>query len=112
MSDISTPDVQLLWASHCPNVELARQRLRTAFRRLNLTSDWISWNIHAPNCPSELRRYGSPTILVDGRDIVEFNGGDTDGDCCRIYCNADGIFDGAPAVDTIVAALQSARGSS
>lgn len=99
--------VQLLWSPDCPNVDTARARLEKAFDCLGLDPDFNSRNIEAPQTPSELRGYGSPTILVDGRDIAGHSPAPTDGDCCRVYGDGD-EFDVAPDVDAIVDALRRA----
>lgn len=67
---------------------------------------WIEWDLGAPDCPPRVRGYGSPTVLVAGKDVA----GDTAGagnPCCRLYLNGAGVFAAAPSVDEIVAALVS-----
>ncbi len=55
--------------------------------------------------PNYDKQYGSPTILVDEQ------GSESDFNCCRVYTNADGRFQGMPTVEKIVAALQGGNGS-
>ena len=96
------PKVELLYDSDCPNVALARANLRCAFVRANVEARWSERRIDE----NDASRVGSPTILVDGSDVVPQGRGD--GACCRIYAGADGLR-GAPSVDSIVAALRAAQ---
>ncbi len=56
-----------------------------------------------------MRGYGSPTILVDGRDIEGVGPAD-DICCCRLYADAASGFQGAPSVQSIASALQISSG--
>ena len=69
--------VQLIFFTGCPHVELARDLLRRAgvpFEDVDTSS---------PSSPADLRNWGSPTILVDGRDVA--GGLPGGGSACRIY---------------------------
>jgi len=57
-----------------------------------------------PESPDYVRKYGSPTILVDGEDVA----GEAPGDgaaSCRMYMDNNGRRDVVPSVDVIVSAL-------
>lgn len=103
--------VELIYDKACPNVESARSRLRRALVSAGIAPHWQEWEASAAETPSYARGYGSPTILVDGRDVAgEGPGPDGEGHC-RIYAlEAEGPS-GVPAVDDIVRALKTGRGS-
>lgn len=50
--------------------------------------------------PEELKRWGSPTILVNGRDIT--GAAENDANCCRIYSGPGGL----PEQQDVVSALE------
>lgn len=94
--------VDLLFVDDCPHVERARQNLLTALRECGMNEHWEEWDLASSLTPLHLRGYGSPTILIDGRDLT----GATDhanpgaaGAACRL--------DEVPSVDAIGAALRS-----
>lgn len=102
--------VELIYDPDCPNVEATRAQLRRALAEIGQSADWIEWNRTDPESPPHARRYGSPTILVDGVEI----GGSAEGgaNCCRVYLGADGRLRGVPRVSSIVTALQDPTGRS
>ncbi len=61
--------VELIYDSDCPNVDDARRVLREAFVQADRAPRWVEWNRASRNSPDYVRRYGSPTILVDGQDV-------------------------------------------
>jgi mercuric ion transport protein len=98
------PKIEFLYFTGCPNVPVARQRLALALSLAKLPEEWVEWNLHDPDSPKRVRQFGSPTILVDGRDIALAQGGTTP-DTCRVYRHPDGTLEGAPALRDILAAL-------
>jgi len=97
--------VELIYQDSCPNVEGARAALRAAFRSIGRAPRWTEWERGAPGAPAHARLYGSPTILVDGRDVAGAAPGDGS-ESCRVY---GGAQQGVPPVAAIVAALGRAR---
>lgn len=96
--------VDLVYDVGCPHVDAVRTRLREALGRCGLATQWEEHRIGDADVPARARGYGSPTILVEGRDVTGLApGADT---CCRLYAQGDVQ---APAVEDIVAALRSAR---
>lgn len=63
-------NVELIFDAHCPHVEAARQQLRQVFQKLGQPPDWQEWDRAAPSSPQHVRQYGSPTILIDGKDVI------------------------------------------
>ena len=102
--------IELIFDSDCPNVDAAREQIGRALDGLRLPSEWVEWNRADPKAPSYVQRHGSPTVLVDGRDIV---GSDhtTDSSACRIYFQPDGTMSGVPDWQDIRSALERATDS-
>lgn len=90
--------VKLLFFPGCPHVDGARSALREAFRQLKRQPQWEEIDITASDGGS-LAGFGSPTILVNGRDVEPTHR--QEGVHCRIY--ESGM--GAPSPDAIIAAL-------
>lgn len=98
------PSVDSVYAADCPNLALSREHLRLAFAAAGLTPDWQEHRIGDPDGPERVRGFGSPTILVDGRDVT---GATPEAEsCCRLYDDNRG----APSVEDIAAALSAAAG--
>lgn len=101
--------VELIYFSDCPNISLARERLLRAFSLLGLAPQWQEWERSDPAAPAHVRAWGSPTILVNGRDVTDMDPSGDDAGACRVYALATGAFDGAPAAETVAAALQASN---
>lgn len=101
--------VELIYDSDCPNVPAARRALAEALASAGLEPRWHEWDRASSASPGYARHYGSPTILVNGRDIAPQP--DVDGaGACRIYADEAGRVTRAPTPEVILAALRS-RGS-
>lgn len=96
--------VELVYDSDCPNVGQARAALLQAFSRAKISASWIEWDWKAPESPTYIRGYGSPTILVDGKDVADAEPGE-EVDCCRLYSDTANGFCRVPSVRQIAAAL-------
>lgn len=97
--------VEFIYDENCPNVERARAVLLKAFSVVKQTPNWKEWSRSDSNSPDYAQRYGSPSILVNGHDIVASQTL-SDASCCRIYEGEQGGFQDVPALETVVAALQ------
>lgn len=102
--------VELIYDADCPNVDDARANLRRAFDELGIGGQWQEWDRADPAAPDYVRGYGSPTVLVDGRDVAGHVAGDSVRGC-RVYGTASGRRAGVPPVEMIVGALRGAAGS-
>jgi mercuric ion transport protein len=114
MADRRPTRVEMVYDRDCPNVERARAAIRAALASMSAPLDWREWDRADPATPAPLRRLGSPSVLVDGRDV----GGDggslaiADENSCRIYVDACGCTCGAPSTAVILAAMSlTGRGS-
>lgn len=93
--------VQLLYFPGCPNLEEARRELRLALRDVEPKPRLEEVDVTSPDTPEHLRGWGSPTILVDGKDVA---GGTPAGSSCRLYPDAGGR--NVPPQPRIAAALR------
>ncbi|KAB2911534.1 MAG: hypothetical protein F9K40_00625 [Kofleriaceae bacterium] len=93
--------IQLLYFEGCPNLEPARAALRDAMAAEKVDQAVEEIDVESPDAPESLRGWGSPTILVDGKDIT--GAARATGSSCRLYAS------GAPSVDEIRARLAAAR---
>ncbi len=98
------PRVELIYDLDCPNVQDARNALLKSFVEAGLQPSWTEWDRKSPDSPLHARRYGSPTILVDGHDVMGAEPADGS-DCCRVYNHGPGALRGVPPIRRIVAAL-------
>ena len=102
--------VELIYGSQCPHVDMAREMIQAALAEMSAEAIWVEWNCDDPRTPTELRHYGSPTVLVNGRDVSNIDIDDTrpDGSSCRIYPSedADHPVCGAPSAALIARAIR------
>ncbi len=91
-----TQRVELVYFDGCPHVDEARGRLREAMMAVGLAPMWDEWDTGRETTPVGYRRFGSPTILLNGGDIS--GGAEGSGIGC--------VVGGAPEVASIVEALR------
>ena len=95
------PKAELVYFPSCPNVAEARARLVKAFVAAKLTPRWTEHRTDDPELPAYARGFGSPTILIEGREVTGAAPAAA-GESCRVY----GASGGAPPLASIVAALR------
>jgi glycosidase len=88
--------IELVYFDGCPNAEEARANLRAATDAAGGAEPWSEWNLSEEDTPDRYKRFGSPTVLVDGEDVTGANGGNA-----AMACRSDG----APSVAAIREAL-------
>lgn len=98
-----TPQVELIYDTDCPNVPEARKLLLRAFTDAGLKPTWREYDRNSDDSPPYARDYGSPTILVNGKDVAENAGNNAA--CCRLYTHGQGTA-GVPPMEQVVAALK------
>jgi hypothetical protein len=97
------PDVTLLYFDGCPHWRVADERLRRLADELDFD---LRHELVASPEDAEARSFrGSPTILVEGRDVFA-RGDEPVGMSCRIYHTPDGPS-GAPTLEQLRAVLAS-----
>ena len=104
-------DIELIYDTDCPNAAQARSNLRQALDIAGLPIHWREWIRTAPQTPQDRRRFGSPTVLIDGRDVAGAEPLDGAG-ACRIYQDEHFQRQGVPAVSLILAVLRGKPGES
>ncbi len=98
------PKIEFIYELSCPNVADARQQLRLALEQTGLPLEWQEWEHNDPYSPEYTRRYGSPSILVNGVDVAGEPA--SDAASCRIYTNTQGRNRGVPDAALIRTALE------
>lgn len=98
--------VDLIYDADCPAWRAARRNLTQAMFRTKLSPCWSEWERSSPATPQSIRAFGSPTILVSGRDVagIEAAGAAS----CRIYQSRAGHLAAVPSVELIAEALAAA----
>lgn len=102
---MTTHRIELIYEQTCPNIDAARTLIHAACTQLGTAPVWQEWEIGDPLLPAHARGFGSPTILVDGHDVVGESAGCAD--CCRIYAGPQGVH-GVPELAQVLAALRCA----
>lgn len=107
--------VELLWWEGCPSTDHAHGLLRAALDELGLDSVEIRMvEIETDSQARERAFRGSPTIMINGVDIVELTGREDGGEdqagalSCRLYHCPDGRISPTPDPADVHAALERA----
>src|SRR5919202_6406475 len=101
--------VELLWWAGCPSHPRALDELREVMREEGLDPGAIELvEVESDEQARRERFPGSPTIRVDGRDVVEPGDGEPLTLTCRVYRTPDGRFSPLPDPDDVRAALRAA----
>ena len=104
----STLSIELVYEKTCPNIKASRAQLLQAFNMLGLDPTWTEWEVTEDDTPDYIHGYGSPTILVNGKDVAGEQA-NRDDMCCRVYANSDADNNGVPTVDDVVAAMKATQ---
>jgi hypothetical protein len=97
-------NVELIYDADCPNVAATRSLLIKAFTQTGVSARWQEWERSSSESPDHVRGFGSPTILVDGKDIAGISPA-AGTRACRVYSDSGGILQALPPLDLICAAL-------
>ena len=105
--------VELLWWEGCPSTDRALGELRAALEELNLPDEVAMREIGTDQEAEAARFTGSPTILINGVELMEALGrgaGDEPaGLNCRVYRRRDGRVSPTPDPEDLREALRGAR---
>jgi hypothetical protein len=88
--------IELVYFEGCPNAITARENIRAAVGVLDGSVEWKEWDLMDASTPEPFKRYGSPTVLVDGEDVTGVQVGNN-----AMACRADG----APSIESIATKL-------
>jgi mercuric ion transport protein len=105
--------IEMVYDPDCPNVDRARAAIRGALEAIGAPVAWREWDRNDPSTPAALAVLGSPSVLVNGRD-VGCDGGSmaqADANSCRIYQDDCGCICGAPSIELILRTIAENRGS-
>lgn len=101
-------DVELLWWEGCPSTERALEAVRSALSELGFADVEVrTREVQTDGEAGELGFVGSPTILIDGTDLVP-PADEPTGLTCRVYRRRDGRISPIPDPDDLREALQRA----
>lgn len=88
--------IELVFFEGCPNVDAARGELRRALVACGLEPSWQEWDTTRDEVPDRVKGYCSPTVLVNGQDVMGQSQGSGFG-CC---------VGGSPPASAIITALK------
>ena len=98
-------DLEVLHIDDCPNWEQAGGRLRAALDSTGHSDESIGFRlIRSSDDTSGTVFAGSPTITLDGLDLIPSQCATSDL-ACRIYLTPDGLA-GLPTVDQLIGAIR------
>jgi hypothetical protein len=99
-------NVELLWWEGCPSTERALEAVREALSKLGLSGVEVhTREIETDDEAQAAGFVGSPTILIDGEDLVPAAGQEPIGLSCRVYRRRDGRVSPIPDPDDLREAL-------
>jgi hypothetical protein len=102
-------NVELLWWEGCPSTERALAAVREALAEVGLSGVEVRMREIATDDEARDAGFvGSPTILIDGHDLVPAAADDQTGLSCRVYRRRDGRISPIPDPDDLRDALQRA----
>jgi hypothetical protein len=102
-------NVELLWWEGCPSTERALEAVRQSLDELGLDAVEVQTREIRTDQDAEKTGFvGSPTILIDGVDLVPAAGEEPIGLSCRVYRRRDGRISPLPDPDDLREALRAA----
>lgn len=101
--------IELIYDQTCPNVDLTRKQLKQALAELDLHLTWQEWDRNHPKSPKYAKVYGSPTVLINGKDVHDCE--PSDENCCRIYLDENNRYNKAPSVQMLIQAIKMQKGN-
>lgn len=100
-------NVELIYDADCPNAAGTRSMLIKAFTTTGVSARWKEWERSSADAPDYARCYGSPTILIDGKDVA--GAAPSPGThACRVYSDGGGKLSRIPPLEVIRSALLNA----
>jgi hypothetical protein len=101
--------VELLWWEGCPSTERALEAVRAALADLGRDGVEVQMReIRSDEDAQDAGFVGSPTILIDGHDLVPAADEEPIGLSCRVYRRRDGRISPIPDPDDLREALSRA----
>ena len=104
-----TPSIELLWWEGCPSTERAITDLHQALEDTGLAGTEVrTREVRTDEDAAQAGFVGSPTILIDGADLVPAADDELIGLSCRVYRRRDGRISPVPDPDDLREALRRA----
>ena len=101
--------VELLWWDGCPSHPEALAELERILREEGVEAEVSRVEIKDDDQARRERFPGSPTIRIDGEDIVPPGDADPFSLTCRVYRTRDGRFSPLPDPENVRAAVRRAK---
>jgi hypothetical protein len=101
--------VELLWWEGCPSYPEALSDLERILREEGVRADVTRVEIENDEQARSQRFPGSPTIRIDGEDIVPPGEGEPYSLTCRVYRTRDGRISAVPDPEDVREAVRRAR---
>ncbi|EQA44189.1 hypothetical protein LEP1GSC050_2776 [Leptospira broomii serovar Hurstbridge str. 5399] len=89
--------IELIYETTCPNKEATKKLLQEILEEYRISANFLEINKDDPETPVYFKRFSSPTILIDGKDIDSGSGGNA----CRLYKNELGKLSGVPSKELL-----------
>jgi hypothetical protein len=102
------PAVQLLFWEGCPSLPETLAELRRVLQEEGIETEVELVEVMSDEQAHEERFPGSPTIRVNGEDIVPPGDGEPFSLTCRVYTTRDGRVSAVPDPEDVRAAVRSA----
>jgi len=99
--------IELVFETTCPNAQAVREMLQSIGAELGLQLNVTETNKDNVDAPEHVKRLSSPTILVDGQDVVQ--DGSEGGNACRIYRTSDNRMTGIPPREAVLDAVKKSQ---
>jgi hypothetical protein len=100
--------VELLWWEGCPSHPEALEDLERVLREEGIEAEVARVEVTSDEQARRERFPGSPTIRIDGRDVVPPGDGEPFGLTCRVYRLRDGRVSPVPDPEDVREAVSSA----
>jgi hypothetical protein len=102
--------VELLWWDGCPSHPEALAELQRILREEGVEAELSRVEIESDEQARRERFPGSPTIRIDGEDLVPPGEGEPFSLTCRVYRTRDGRFSPLPDPEDLREAIRSRAG--
>ena len=104
------PTVELLWWEGCPSYPTAREQLEQILAEEGLDPASVEMReVESDEQAMRERFPGSPTIRIDGEDVVPPGDGEPFSLTCRVYRLKDGRISPTPDASDVRAAVRRAK---
>lgn len=103
------PHVQFLYFASCPNAQVALSFLRETLLAEDVASDIEMITVETDEAAQRYGFVGSPTIRVNGVDVMPPPESATPSLACRLYPQVDGHYAPHPPTAALTQALRYAR---